>query len=152
MVEIRRADIADAEEIHALVRTAFLPEAEFHHMLDIYPLRQTLEGVRADFARGVLLKAVDERNEIVGSIRALPEDSGAVGIHKLVVRPDAQGKKIGSRLLSTIESYYPGKELRLIASVTWPKNEQFYLRAGYAEVSRAPDDCNVMVITFRKQL
>jgi ribosomal protein S18 acetylase RimI-like enzyme len=88
-------------------QAAFLPEGDILHNYNTYSLLQTMEGVREDFGHGPGLKAVNEKGEIFGSVRAHSEPTGTVMISKLVVLPDYQRQGIGTRLLHEIESLFP---------------------------------------------
>ncbi len=59
----------DAAEILDLQKRAFVTEAQAHGNWDIEPLRQTLDGILADFATHTFLKAVDGNGAIVGSVK-----------------------------------------------------------------------------------
>jgi ribosomal protein S18 acetylase RimI-like enzyme len=136
MVEIRPADLADADEIWNVQQAAFLPEAEVLHNSNTYSLRQTVDGVKEDFGHGPVLKAVNEKGEIVGSVRAQTEPTGTVLISKLVVRPDCQRQGIGTRLLHEIESLFPSDNLRLGIVYAFTYVYQFYETEGYVKGGR----------------
>jgi ribosomal protein S18 acetylase RimI-like enzyme len=104
-VIIRAASGVDAEEILALQKLAYESEAALYGDWSIPPLIQTLESLREEFARSIVLRAeVDGR--IVGSVRASME-GGACSIARLMVHPDFQGQGIGSALLRAIEGIFP---------------------------------------------
>jgi predicted N-acetyltransferase YhbS len=131
MIEIKSAELADAEEIWKVQQAAFLPEGELYQNHNIYALSQTVDGVREDFSSGPVLKAVNEKGEIVGSVRARPLSDGAIMICKLAVKPGWQRQRIGTRLLQQIEGMFPNENLRLAASYTYQELRDFYEREGW---------------------
>jgi hypothetical protein len=60
MVEILQATVADAPEILALQKLAYLSEAELYKDFTIPPLTQTIEELIADFVRKTFLKAFED--------------------------------------------------------------------------------------------
>lgn len=72
---------------------AYQSEAKLFNNPNIQPLRQTLAEVENEYQKGIVLKAVDEKNVIIGSVRAY-YDKGTVYIGKLMVHPEKQGQGI----------------------------------------------------------
>ena len=89
-----------------------------------------MADVSNEFQKGIILKAIDENNEIIGSVRAYYEN-GTVYIGKLFVHPEKQGKGIGTKLLFEIEKEYPGQRYELFTSTRSKKNIALYERNGY---------------------
>ena len=132
MIGITKADQGDLESILNLQYLAYQSEADLFGSRDIPPLRQTLEELTDEYANGSILKMTDDTGEIIGSVRA-HEDNGTVYIGKLMVHPDHQKKGHGSRLLSAIEKYCPGKRYELFTSTRSTDNIRLYKRMGYRE-------------------
>jgi ribosomal protein S18 acetylase RimI-like enzyme len=129
---VEKASIEDAEEILALQKAAYASEGRFYNDLSIPPLTQTLEEMRTDFERQLVLKAVEE-GEIVGSVRARMKE-GRCLIGRLIVRPDRQGRGIGSRLMEEIEASFPQAEsFRLFTGHRSEKPLHIYEKMGYEE-------------------
>lgn len=140
-VEILRAQVVDLPDIRRLQQEAYLSEARLLNNYAIPPLTQTLEDIRDEFSRGVILKAVTPEQGIIGSVRGFAKD-GTVHIGKLMVRPDFQGKGIGARLLAAMEAAYPHSRYELFTSDKSATNIRIYEKAGYAvfdERQAAPD-------------
>lgn len=74
MTNIKRADKADLKAILELQYLAYQSEAKLFNNPDIPPLKQTLEDVEQDYEKGIILKATDENNKIIGSVRAYCEN------------------------------------------------------------------------------
>jgi GNAT superfamily N-acetyltransferase len=132
-VTVLPAEVADAAELWAIQQEAFREEGERLHNMQAYPLMQTVEGIVDDFQHGPILKAVNERGEIVGSIRAHPFEDGSIFISKLFVKPEYQRQGIGGKLLRAIEDQFPNDNLRLATVYVVREVFQFYEKAGWVK-------------------
>ncbi len=131
-MRIEKASVEDAEEILALQKAAYASEASIYGDPDLPPLIQTLEEMRTDFERQLVLKAVEE-GEIVGSVRARMKEGNCL-IGRLIVRPDRQDRGIGKRLMAEIESRFPEAErFRLFTGHRSAKALHIYEELGYRE-------------------
>ena len=130
MIVIEKAQKEDLKEILELQYLAYQSEANLFGNMDIPPLKQTLGEVYDDFNKGVILKAIDENENIIGSVRAYL-DAGTVYIGKLMVHPDMQNKGIGTRLLLEIENVYPNQRFELFTSTRSIRNIKLYEKLGY---------------------
>ena len=83
-----------------------------------------------DYEKGIILKATDENNKIIGSVRVYCEND-TVFIGKLMVNPQNQRNGIGTKLLLAIEKEYPGKRYELFTSSRSRKNISLYEKLGY---------------------
>lgn len=127
---IEKAEKDDLEEILELQYLAYQSEAKLFVNMDIPPLKQTIEEVYDEFQKGVILKAVDDRGVIIGSVRAY-QGGGTVYIGKLMVHPKMQKKGIGSKLLLGIENEYPNQRYELFTSTRSERNIALYQKLGY---------------------
>jgi ribosomal protein S18 acetylase RimI-like enzyme len=129
---IEEASIEDAEEILALQKAAYASEASIYGDPDLPPLTQTVEEMRADFERQLVLKAV-EVGEVVGSVRARMKEGDCL-IGRLIVRPDRQDRGTGKLLMEEIESRFPQAErFRLFTGQRSAKALHIYEELGYRE-------------------
>jgi ribosomal protein S18 acetylase RimI-like enzyme len=135
-VTIKRADVRDAEEILALQKLAFQSEAELYNDYTLPPLTQTLEEMRADFEKQVILKAsIDGR--VVGSVRAQMKSQGTCYVGRLVVHPDFQNRGIGTRLMDEIEGVFSQAErFELFTGHRSENTLHLYHKLGYREFKR----------------
>jgi len=148
-MNILKAAINDLPAILALQRLAYQSEALLHDDFTIPPLTQTLEGITADFHKGVILKAVAPDDEIIGSIRGyLAENTLHIG--KLIVHPSFQDQGIGTALLLDMESLHPGVRYELFTSDKSLKNLYLYQKHGYIEFKRGPLNVNSELIFLEK--
>ena len=148
---IQRAEMADLQEILDLQYLAYQSEAKLLNNPDIPPLRQTLDEVEREFRNGIILKATDMDNTIIGSVRAYTQD-GTLYIGKLIVRPDRQGQGIGTKLLAAIESVSPVKRCELFTSSKSVKNIRLYEREGYTVFEEKPVSPDLRFVYLEKSL
>ena len=130
MLTIRKAEKENLEEILKLQYLAYQSEAKLFNTCDIPPLKQTLEEVEEEFSKGIILKATEESEKIIGSVRAYCEN-GSVYIGKLMVHPEMQRKGIGTKLLKAIEMEYPNQRYELFTSTKSVDNIRLYEQLGY---------------------
>lgn len=130
MLIIKKAQKDDLRTILELQYLAYQSEAKLFNDPNIPPLQQTLEDVEKEFEKGIVLKAIDEKNIIVGSVRAHSE-KGTVYIGKLMVHPQKQKRGIGTKLLLEIEKEYPNQRYELFTSTKSIGNIRLYERLGY---------------------
>lgn len=129
-MNIKKAEKNDLQQILDLQYLAYQSEAKLFNDPNIPPLRQTLADVESEYQKGVVLKAVDENNTIIGSVRAY-YDNDTVYIGKLMVHPEKQGQGIGTQLLVAIENEYPQQRYELFTSSKSKKNIELYEKLGY---------------------
>ena len=129
-VHIERAEEADLQKILDLQYWAYQSEARLVGSFDIPPLKQTLDDLHREYEQGIILKAVDEKGTIIGSVRAYGKDK-TVYIGKLMVSPEMQGGGIGTKLLLAIEQEYPNHRCELFTSDKSKRNITLYQRLGY---------------------
>ncbi|MBI1919617.1 MAG: GNAT family N-acetyltransferase [Geobacter sp.] len=127
---VKRADVADAEDILAVQRLAFRSEAEAYQDFTIPPMNQTLAELKSDFGNHLFLKAVIDAR-IVGSVRGHLHN-GSCHIGRLVVHPRFQGVGIGTLLMASIEMAFPGvQRFELFTGHRSERNIRLYEKLGY---------------------
>ncbi len=133
-ISIVQASPEDAVEILALQKLAYQSEAELNDDWTIPPLTQTLPEILSEFETKVVLKAMCA-GIIIGSVRAyLDYDYGTCQVGRLIVRPDFQGKWIGTLLMDKIEKAFPHAErFELFTGIKSLNNIRLYQRLGYKE-------------------
>ena len=129
-MNIEKANKNDLQKILDLQYLAYQSEAKLFNNPNIPPLRQTLAEVESEYQKGMILKAVDENNTIIGSVRAYC-DNDTVYLGKLMVHPEKQGQGIGTQLLFAIENEYPKQRYELFTSSKSKRNIELYQKAGY---------------------
>src|SRR4051794_13567542 len=88
-LKIARAGLADAEAVLRLQQRAYQSAAALYQNWNIPPLAQTLEDLRAEFARATFLKAT-VAGVLVGSVRARLR-RGACEVGRFIVHPATSG-------------------------------------------------------------
>lgn len=150
-IQIIRADRNDLSKILQLQYLAYQSEADLFGRRDIPPLQQTLAEVVCEFEKGIVLKAVDENDEIIGSVRAYEHD-GTVFIGKLMVHPDHRRRGLGSKLLTEIENCFPHDRFELFTSTRSEHNIRLYEKLGYKEFDRRAVDDELVFVYMRKNI
>ncbi len=146
---IEIAKIEDLEEILTLQKKSYQSEAALYDDYSIPPLTQTLEGIKEDYAKMVILKAV-ENGKIIGSVRAFEED-GVCNIGRLIVHPTHQNKGIGKMLMNAIEdSFRDCMKFSLFTGNKSLKNISFYTKLGYRLVKEEQINENLSYVFLDK--
>lgn len=148
-MDISKARKEDLQEILSLQYLAYQSEAALFGSKDIPPLKQTLEEVIREYEEGIILKMTDDDGVIKGSVRAKEKD-GTVYIGKLMVHPDQRRKGFGRKLLSEIESYFPGRRYELFTSTRSEDNIRLYESCGYKEFDRKAADDELVFVYMEK--
>jgi len=134
-MEILEANFADAPEIIALQKLAYLSEAAICNDYTIPPLTQSVEALIADFDRKTILKAIEDER-IIGSVNGCMKDNTCM-IGRLMVHPGLRGRGIGSRLMEAIEARFAAAQSwELFTSELSLQNIRLYERLGYGIIRK----------------
>ena len=150
---IRPISIDDAGEVLTLQRAAFVQEALIYDAVDMPPLTQTLDEVRAELEDNLGCVALDGER-MVGCVRARV-DGDLLLIGRIAIAPDQQGSGLGTALLSAVEER--GRDAgattaELFTGSLSEANLRLYEREGYEESERVPGDDGTAQVFLRKQL
>ena len=147
-IKIMPAKSEDLEAILQLQYTAYQGEAALHDNYTIQPLTQTLDELKEEFSKGVVLKAALD-GKIIGSVRA-HADGDTVYIGKLIVHPDHQGKGFGKRLLATVEGKLHRKRFELFTGSKSERNLKLYEKVGYKRFREETDAAGIRFVFLEK--
>lgn len=127
----------DLNDILELQKKAFKEVAKVMDNYNIPPLLQTIDELKLEFNTNIILKYTNDKNQIVGSIRAYLDELNICHVGKLIVSPDCQNKGIGRRLMFEIESYFPQSEkFTLFTGKGTPNTLHLYQTVGYEIVEK----------------
>jgi len=148
-LKILPADPRDADDILALQKVAFEPEARACQVWEIPPLQETVEGIREHIEMATVLKAV-AGDRLVGAIRGIVTGSTCL-IRVLVVAPEQQRRGLGAALLQAIEDAHPQAErFELTTNMIMVGNVRFYLSHGYEVVEQIQAAPSIRLAFMRK--
>lgn len=150
---IRPIVARDAGEVLTLQRAAFVNEALIYDAVDMPPLTQTLEELRAELAENLGCVALDGER-IVGATRARL-DGELLLIGRIAIAPDCQGAGLGTQLLAAVEQRgrdAGATEAELFTGSLSEANLRLYEREGYRESERVPHDDGTFQVFLRKPL
>ena len=140
---------ADLPAILALQKTAFADEARLVGDWNIPPLTQTLSELAEDLRKGVMLKALSDRNELVGTVRA--QASGlSMHIGRLAVLPQWRGRGYGSALLQAIMAVTTASRYELFTSAQSERNLRLYQSFGFRPFKTTQTATGVELIWLEK--
>jgi len=133
-MRILLAQPGDAATILRLQKIAYQTEARLYGD-DIPPLQQTLAELEREFGHFLILKAVGN-GVVVGSVRAR-RDGGTCHLGRLIVKPELQGRGLGTLLMQRIESRCAdAARFELFTGDRSLGNLRLYRRLGYTELRR----------------
>ena len=148
-LQLRRATAADAANVRALTRSAY---AKWVPLIGREPIPMT-----ADYDRAVVDHIIDlweERGELLALIEMVRE-ADHLSIENIAVRPDQQGKGLGSKLLQHAEKLALAlgfNEIRLYTNAAFASNVSLYCRRGYQEYQRGSLLPGSVTIFMRKRI
>jgi hypothetical protein len=132
---IEHATIEDANEILALQKLAYQSEAAIYNDYTLPPLMETLDAIRAEFARQTFLKAISD-GKIVGSVRAYVVEGTC---------------HIGTKLIQALEQHFQdAKRFELFTGCKSERNLYLYQKLGYRIFKRDDSNRNVGLVYLEK--
>lgn len=152
-ITVRDITPDDAGEVLTLQRAAFVQEALIYRSVDMPPLTQTLDEVRAELEENLGCVALDGPR-MVGAVRAR-RDGDLLLIGRIAIAPDQQGRGIGTTLLDAVETRgraAGATEAELFTGSLSEANLRLYEREGYVETQRVPGDDGIEQVFLRKRL
>lgn len=148
MVTIRLAGAADVAALHSIAAAAY---ERYVPRIGRAPAPMTADYTAAVRGRQAWV-ALDE-GEIVGLAVLIPQP-GHLLLENVAVRPAAQGRGVGARLMALAEDHARRlglHEIRLYTNEAMTENLAYYPRHGYTETHRSEQD-GFRRVYFRKRL
>ena len=133
-IELRLLQPDAAGELLTLQRAAYVPEAQLYDDVRLPALVQTLDELADELTRSSCL-AARAGGRLVGAVRAHERD-GVLHIGRLIVAPDLQGRRIGTRLLLTAERTTRLAQATLFTGARSTADLRLYRRHGYVDAHR----------------
>ncbi|MBK8479367.1 MAG: GNAT family N-acetyltransferase [Opitutaceae bacterium] len=147
---IDRAVEADAALLHELQRLAYRSEAELYDDWSIPPLTEPLAETERALAEQLVLKA-SVGGRIVGAVRGRLAADGTCHVGRLVVRPEAQGRGLGTQLMRTLEAGLPAaRRFELFTGERSARNLHLYAKLGYRPFRTEPLSPRVTLVFLEK--
>ncbi len=147
---IGEATIDDAEELLALQKLSYLSEAEIYDDYSIQPLTESLDNLREEFSRRIVLKVTHE-GRIIGSVRAHLE-GGTCHIGKLMVHPDHRNRGVGKMLMGEVEGKFENAaRFELFTGHKSEKNISLYMKLSYKISKMKKISDKLTLLYFEKQ-
>ena len=131
-ITLKRAQLSDAEAMHMMQVTAFLPLLEKYHDTAINPACETLERVREKIAHSRCYFIMED-GRAVGGIRVVqgPTTGGSKVISPLFVLAGYRGRGVAQRALKLVESIHGADGWKLNTILEEPGNCHLYEKLGY---------------------
>lgn len=152
-IEILPIRPEDAGETLTLQRAAFVQEALIYDSVQMPPLTQSLDELRAELVENLGCVA-REGGRMLGAVRA-QRDGDLLLIGRIAIAPDVQGRGIGSRLLQAVEARgleVGCREAELFTGSLSEANLRLYEREGYRESGRVDEGEGIEQVFLRKPL
>jgi len=146
---IEEARFEDIPEVIALQRLAFRSEAARTGDWGMPAQTQTAEQLAAEFS-SLKLFVVRETGRIIATGRAR-FDGETVHIGRLAVTPERQGRGLGTRLITALESAFPNaRRFEIFTSDVSFDNIRLYQRMGYTEFARKQAPSHATLVYMEK--
>ncbi len=147
-MEINIAKKSDSQEILSLQKLAYQSEAAIYNDYEIPPLTQSMESIESQFDDHTFLKVVVD-GKIVGSVRA-KNDGDTCYIGRLIVHPDFQNQRIGTKLMNEIEKLHEAHRYELFTGSKSERSLYLYKKLGYCEFRTEDQTDNVKIVFLQK--
>ncbi len=134
---IQKVTLEDLPDIIDLQKKAFTQVALWMNNFDLPPLHQTIDELRNEYEKSIILKYLSDEGVIVGSVRAHMDEDHICHVGKLIVHPDYQNQGIGYALMCEIEKYVPHCDKYLLfTGEETPNTKYLYEKVGYVVVDK----------------
>lgn len=136
-VELLRAAVDDADEIHTMQLEAFKELLEKYQDFDTNPGNEPIEGVRKrleqDYTYYYFICAEGQK---VGAVRIVDRADKRKRISPIFVLPEYWGRGISQRAIQLCEELHGNDDWELETILQEPKNCHLYEKMGYRRTGR----------------
>lgn len=141
MIEIKRAQLKDAETITKIKIEAFNKEINTYLGRNGGPPGyDKVESENNIIANFIAYKIILDDN-IIGGLFLIPIEGSKMRFEDFVIDPTYQGNGYGYKVMQLIEKMHPDiKEWQLSTPVFSVGNQHLYTKIGYKEISRNDDE------------
>lgn len=133
-VSTRFDDVVSVDEMMGLMTAMeedrsgrFPPSAIFH-----YALRNSTREAKA-LEHGINVTARDADGSLIAYLRIVTDHAYIYYVVDVMVRPDRQGERIGSRMMHTVLEEVKRRGFIKVLLTAIPGKEEFYKRMGFRE-------------------
>ncbi|GAB6992448.1 GNAT family N-acetyltransferase [Paenibacillus pini] len=148
-LSLQNEDIID--QIWNLQQIAYRLEAEIIGFMDIPPLLDTHESLRA--LKEIFYGLLDEEGNLIGAVAVESESKGSLTLTRMMVHPNHFRKGIAGQLIQYVFDHHPDIE-RFIVS-TGAKNRpafSLYVKYGFVPFDTFTVAPGVELTTFHKNI
>lgn len=152
MIALKRATLSDAEVLHRMQTSAFLPLYRKYHDDAISPACESIERVREKIVTGRYYFILSG-GAAVGGIRVrLPDGPGKRKcVSPLFILPEYQNRGFAQAAMAAVEARFGDTNWRLDTILEEPGNCHLYEKLGYRRVGRPqPVRPNMTIIDYEK--
>jgi len=146
-IEIRLAKPGDEHSVERLIKEAFEPFREQYTPGGFADTTASADVIRERIENAKIWIAF-AGEEPVGTVTALPDEGGGVYIRSMAVKPSAQGRGVGQRLLDALEQDARDRgetRLHLYTTFVLPGAQPLYEKNGFRVVREtAPEEWHDM--------
>lgn len=139
MVELLRANIEDAKEIHAMQVEAFKELLEKYQDFDTSPANENIEKVEARLKQSfTYYYFICIGQQKVGAIRIIDKKEGGINkrISPIFILPEFQGKGIAQEAIRLCEEKHGNGNWELDTILQEPRNCHLYEKMGYRQTGK----------------
>lgn len=140
----------DLQKILDLQKEAFGEVAKMLGVDSVLPMKQTIDEIKEEYQKGIILKCVSDKNTIIGSVRGKENANHDCMVGKLIVSPACQNQGIGKQLMTELETFFPvSNSFELFTSPITPNTVHLYSSLGYKVMDKRLED-GIEIINMRK--
>ena len=149
-IELIKASLEDAPQLHAMQVQAFMPLLERYQDFDTSPANESLEKVVARIAQPTTdYYLIHTDGQPVGSIRIVRRGEGLYRVSPVFVLPAYQGRGIAQRVFGMVEAMYADAVLWELDTILQEAgNCYLYEKLGYRQMGETHIVNPQMTIVF----